>query len=154
MRGAAAADYSGHISPGHCSQGPSDVNFNNCNADGSIKDGVVKPSCAPFSVPGNPSGKGCGTCYRVTNRGSADPNHPTPGVDRTSTVQIIDACPAYSAENYCKKNVGVDEIGRCGAVGTDALDLDWAAYPDLTGLTYEAGITPNLRVRIEPIRCP
>ena len=69
-------------------------------------------------------------------------------------MQIIDACPAYSPENYCKKNIGIAENGRCGAMGQDALDLDWAAYPDLTTLTYRAGSTPNLKITIETIRCP
>ena len=81
-----------------------------------------------------------------------DPNATTGGVKTSVIVQIIDACPAYSAENYCK--IGIAPEGRCGAIGKDALDIDFAAYPALTGRQYQAGVTPNLKISITSTACP
>ena len=147
--GAAVADFSGHISPGPCSQTFADYSV--CTPDGSFVPSYQKPSCPPYL---SNASKGCGACWKVTNQGSMDPHHAIGGVGSSVVVQIIDACPAYSAENYCKSLVGVAPEGRCGAIGTDALDIDLSAYGDLTGQAYAAGSTPNLRIGIEATDCP
>ena len=54
-------------------------------------------------------------------------------------VQIIDACPSNSWQNTCKKfsfpggaqNVSLEQ--RCGAMNTNALDVDLSAYQPLVG---------------------
>ncbi|KAL8811935.1 MAG: hypothetical protein Q9200_001403 [Gallowayella weberi] len=91
-------------------------------------------------------GARCGTCYTVTN----------PRNGNKVTVQIIDACPANTAFNYCKgfatnsKDI-VEPRDRCGDPGTNSLDLDESAYSKLSddGEGYQAGQTPNLDITIE-----
>ena len=61
-------------------------------------------------------------------------------------MQIIDACPKFSAYNYCKSKIGVPPEERCGSTQTDALDIDVSAYNHLTGQSYRSGVTPNLKV--------
>ena len=99
--GAATADYSGHISPGHCANGPAQVNYNLCTSDGGTS--APGPACPAYNAnpPGKGNGKGCGVCYRITNEGSADPKSTIGGKGKSTTVQIIDACPAYHPQNYC-----------------------------------------------------
>ena len=53
------------------------------------------------------------------------------GAGKSIVVQIVDACPATNAENYCKTNV--DPAQRCMAAGTNMLDIDVSAYQALTG---------------------
>ena len=48
-------------------------------------------------------------------------------------VQIIDACPAGSALNYCKTDINLDE--RCGQ--GNSLDIDFSGYLGLTGRAYD-----------------
>ena len=53
-------------------------------------------------------------------------------------VQIVDACPAGSALNYCKAkaNPPIPADERCGQ--GNALDIDYSAYKDLTGTDYSS----------------
>ena len=56
------------------------------------------------------------------------------GGGNSITVQIIDACPATSASNYCKTDVPSNQ--RCGDSGTNQLDIDSNAYMALTGQAF------------------
>lgn len=49
-------------------------------------------------------------------------------------VQIIDACPASSAFNFCKTGVPLNE--RCGDSSVNSLDIDITAYQKLTGTPF------------------
>ena len=82
----------------------------------------IPPSCPPAAVK-------CGTCYRVDNIGpyGSSSNDQIYG---TVVVEIVDACPAGNAQNYCKTKVAADE--RCGSNQTNSLDVDVGAYRNLT----------------------
>lgn len=71
----------------------------------------------------------CGTCYRVDNIGpyGSSSNDVIYG---SVIVEIVDACPAGNAQNYCKTEVPLDE--RCGSNQTNSLDIDVSAYKELT----------------------
>lgn len=66
-------------------------------------------------------------------------------------VEIVDACPASHAANYCKSLVPADQ--RCGSSETNSLDIDAKAYKELTsgdrggGMDFAPGM-PNLRINI------
>ena len=81
----------------------------------------IPPSCPPAAVK-------CGTCYRVDNIGpyGSSSNDQIYG---TVIVEIVDACPAGNAQNYCKTKVPADE--RCGSNQTNSLDVDVGAYRNL-----------------------
>ncbi|KAM0797172.1 hypothetical protein BDR22DRAFT_796243, partial [Usnea florida] len=87
--GAAASDVSPNISGGLC---PGSVGDHTCSGQ--------KPAL-PYSGPSCPKNN-CGTCYKVTNQGSADAGSKIGGTGNSVVVQIIDACPHTSAWNYCK----------------------------------------------------
>ena len=94
-------------------------------------------SCAGQSVVGGYQAPGCpksncGKCYKVTNKGGIGGS--VGGVGNQVTVQIIDACPASSAYNYCKTGMPANQ--RCGDPGTNQLDIDQTAYMALTGQPY------------------
>lgn len=92
------------------------------------------------------------------------------GVGQSITVQIIDACPAENAYNFCKTSI--DAKQKCMDPGTNSLDIDQNAYTALTGRSYasvclailfcpqdsvltdEQGVTPNLNIGITPVTCP
>ena len=82
----------------------------------------IAPSCPPAAVK-------CGTCHRVDNIGpyGSSTNDQIYG---TVIVEIVDACPAGNAQNYCKTKVPADE--RCGSNQTNSLDVDVGAYRNLT----------------------
>lgn len=83
----------------------------------------VPPSCPPAAVR-------CGTCHRVDNIGPYGPSA-NETVHGSVVVEIVDACPAGDARNYCKTDVPADE--RCGSDRTNSLDIDVGAYKNLTG---------------------
>ncbi|KAI4186613.1 MAG: hypothetical protein L6R41_003370 [Letrouitia leprolyta] len=88
---------------------------------------------APF-CPGAP----CGKCYTITNKAN----------QKKITVQIIDACPADTAWNYCKAPA-VEPSQRCADPNTNQVDIDESAYPALSdGQSYQSGSTPNLQIEI------
>ena len=45
----------------------------------------------------------CGACFKVTNG------------DKSITVRIVDACPKYHAQNYCKTGPQYTDEDRCAA---------------------------------------
>lgn len=49
-------------------------------------------------------------------------------------VQIIDACPANNAYNFCITAVPANE--RCGDASTNSLEIDTSAYQKLTGTVW------------------
>ncbi|KAI4244911.1 MAG: hypothetical protein L6R40_002817 [Gallowayella cf. fulva] len=112
-------------------------------------------------------GARCGTCYTITN----------PKNGKKITVQIIDACPANTAFNYCKTIAtnDADIVGPrdsllkrdktspsshgvpmachklpCGSADVNSLDIDTSAYAMLSddGEGYQSGVTPNLNIKI------
>lgn len=78
----------------------------------------------------------CGTCYKVTNAGGYGGSSVDRAGSGTVTVQIIDACPASSAFNFCKTEVPANE--RCGDGSTNSLDIDISAYQQLTGKQWKS----------------
>ena len=72
------------------------------------------------------------------------------GVGNCIIVDIIDACPAESAYNFCKTDVPAPE--RCGSSSTDSFDIDQSAYVALTGTNFGSGV-PNLMINITPSSC-
>ena len=95
----------------------------------------VPPSCPPAAVQ-------CGTCYRVDNIGFYDLSPSNDGDDDrvygSVIVEIVDACPAGNAQNYCKTRVPADE--RCGSNRTNSLDIDVRAYKNLTAGGTDGGV--------------
>ncbi|KAL9597600.1 MAG: hypothetical protein Q9219_005039 [cf. Caloplaca sp. 3 TL-2023] len=92
---------------------------------------------APF-CPGAP----CGKCYTITNKAN----------QKKITVQIIDACPANTAWNYCKAP-GVDPDQRCADPDTNQVDIDESAYPALSnGQSYSSVSRFPFRFLIETFR--
>ena len=73
----------------------------------------------------------------------------TPG---TVVVHIIDACAASDPQNFCKVSVPANQ--KCQDPGTNSLDIDQAAYKQLTGNDYvqDAGY-PNVNISIAPVAC-
>lgn len=57
------------------------------------------------------------------------------GVGKSITVQIIDACPATNAWNFCKTDQP-DPRQKCMDPGTNSLDIEVMAYTELTGASY------------------
>ena len=97
-----------------------------------------------YTGPACPSSN-CGTCYRVDNLGPYD-SYTNDTVYGSVVVEIVDACPAGHALNYCKTDVPRDE--RCGSNRTNSLDIDVHAYNKLTnGVDWSVG-QPNLRINI------
>ncbi|KAM0794982.1 hypothetical protein BDR22DRAFT_627525 [Usnea florida] len=146
---AAAGDISKDISTGLCtgSQPNMDFHYNTsiCTANGGQypSPNYIPPSCPPGAVR-------CGTCYRVDNIGAYG-STPSSQIYGTVIVQIIDACPAGNAQNYCKTKVPPDE--RCGSNQTNSLDIDVGAYRNLTAGMMGGGVEwdshqPNLRINI------
>lgn len=82
----------------------------------------VPPFCPPGAVR-------CGICHRVDNIGfyGSSANDQIYG---SVIVEIVDACPAGNAQNYCKTDVPADE--RCGSDQINSLDIDFRAYQNLT----------------------
>jgi len=97
-------------------------------SDGGVVGGYPHPGCQ--NVQGS-----CGKCYSVSNFG-AYPTDTGAQIGKTIVVQIVDACPAGSALNYCKvkENPPIPADERCGA--GNSLDIDYSAYKDLTGTDY------------------
>lgn len=66
-------------------------------------------------------------------------------------VEIVDACPASHAANYCQSLVPADQ--RCGSSETNGLDIDVKAYRELTsgdrggGMDFAPGM-PSLKINI------
>ncbi|KAL8787110.1 MAG: hypothetical protein Q9195_007938 [Heterodermia aff. obscurata] len=151
--GAAASDISG-ITAGACDgtfEGPqqnANYNLSQCdpNNPGYPIGGYVGPSCPKTQCPDVSP-----TCYKVDNLGDIanPPGSPTGG---SITVQIIDACPAGSAWNYCKP-ASIDARTRCGSYGTNELDIDEGAYVQLAGTSYVKDVTPNLNIQITKVQC-
>ncbi|KAL8642201.1 MAG: hypothetical protein Q9228_001077 [Teloschistes exilis] len=145
--GAATSDVSIGLGTYQCNYAPSDYAKSPGNC--------TQSSNAPYKLPSdtqdksNPDyyqtpycpGAQCGKCYTVTNKATG----------KKVTVQIIDACPALTAWNYCKAIVtpGKDAVPanqRCGDPNTNQVDIDEAAYPALTNgqayvsVSYTAGL--------------
>lgn len=117
--GAAASDISPGLSGGTCS---GHILMNQCSGQ----------SAGPnYSAPGCPKSN-CGKCYKVTNDGGIGGT--VGGIGKSIIVQIIDACPAASAYNFCKTDMPLNQ--RCGDSGTNQLDIDVSAYMTLTGQAY------------------
>lgn len=51
-------------------------------------------------------------------------------------VQIIDACPASSAFNFCNTEVPPNE--RCGDSSVNSLDIDITTYQTITGTPFRS----------------
>ena len=134
--GAAASDISPNIAGGKCD---ATIDTSKCSGQQPIA-GYQGPSCPKTN---------CGTCYTVTNQGAVGGGS-IGGVGNSITVQIIDSCPAESAQNYCKTDVPANE--RCGDPSTNQLDIDQSAYQALTGQPFGSG--PNLEIQIAPACCP
>lgn len=117
--GAAASDISPEISGGTCS---GHILMEQCSGQNPVPN---------YAAPGCPKSN-CGKCYKVTNNGGIGGS--IGGIGRYITVQIIDACPAASAYNFCKTNMPLNQ--RCGDSGTNQLDIDVSAYMGLTGQVY------------------
>lgn len=98
------------------------ASFSTANGGQYPSSNYIPPSCPPAAVR-------CGTCYRVDNIGpyGSSSNDQIYG---TVIVEIVDACPAGNAQNYCKTKVAADE--RCGSNQTNSLDVDVDAYRNLT----------------------
>ncbi|MCJ1337192.1 hypothetical protein MMC09_002474 [Bachmanniomyces sp. S44760] len=130
--GAAAGDISPHISGGLCE---GDIDTKNCNGEQPVYN-YEGPSC-----PRN----NCGICYKVTVTdyiGDKPAGAAAPG--KSIMAQIIDACPATSAYNYCKSSI--DPAQRCSSSTQNNIDIDRSAYAALTGLEFGSG--PNVHVTV------
>jgi len=98
--GAAAGDLSKHVGKGLCTpwSKADPMSAKNCSGTTDIK-GYQGPNCPTSNYCGTP------TCYKVTNIGAF--NHGTfagggaISTGQSITVQIIDVCPTYHAQNYC-----------------------------------------------------
>ena len=104
--------------------------FSTANGGQYPSSNYIPPSCPPGAVR-------CGTCHRVDNIGTYG-SAPSSQIYGTVTVQIIDACPAGNAQNYCKTDVPADE--RCGSNETNSLDIDVGAYRGLTAGMMGGGV--------------
>ena len=93
----------------------------------------IAPSCPPAAVK-------CGTCHRVDNIGPYGSSSNVDQIYGTVIVEIVDACPAGNAQNYCKTKVAADQ--RCGSNRTNSLDVDVGAYKNLT-LGMNGGVEWN-----------
>lgn len=103
-----------------------DYNFtiqNVCDGQNPIA-GYMPPACEQNR---------CGQCYQVTNQGGR--GGAASGVGKTITIQIIDACPATNAWNFCKTDT-LDLAQKCMDPGTNSLDIEQNAYTELTGQNY------------------
>ncbi|KAL8734079.1 MAG: hypothetical protein Q9181_003344 [Wetmoreana brouardii] len=69
----------------------------------------------------------------VTNQGGIAGD--ATGVGQSIIVQIIDACPATNAWNFCKTDQP-DTRQKCMDPGTNSLDIEQNAYTGLTGQAY------------------
>ncbi|KAL2051604.1 hypothetical protein ABVK25_008018 [Lepraria finkii] len=132
--GAAASDVSPDISGGKCS---GSIDLSLCNGQSTSGMG---PSCPKTN---------CGKCYKVTNQGGVPVNRAVEGIGNSVIVQIIDACPQSSPQNYCKTDRPANQ--RCEDPNTNQLDIDQSAYEALTGQTFGSG--PNLQILIEDSDC-
>ncbi|KAL8739198.1 MAG: hypothetical protein Q9181_000089 [Wetmoreana brouardii] len=140
--GAATSDVAKGLGTYKCDYSDSDMKSN-------LSVCTVQKDGNPFKLPSDDmnspdfykppfcSGARCGTCYTITNTDN----------QKKVTVQILDACPAQTAWNYCKTTIAANQ--RCGDPDTNQVDIDLAAYPALTdGQTYQSGKTPNLNIKI------
>jgi hypothetical protein len=134
--GAAIGDLSPIWSGAKCS---GSIDTSKCNGQNPIS-GYSGPSCPTTT---------CGKCYKVCNTGGYG-GASVGGVGNCIIVDIIDACPSESAYNYCKTSVPAAE--RCGASGTNALDIDESAYKALTGSSWSSS-SPNLDISIASSSC-
>ena len=82
------------------------------------------------------------TCYKVTNNGGFNQGTFNTGgkipAGKSITVQIIDVCPTYHAQNYCaiRNDMSPNNLMQhCESSSTDSLDIDTNAYGALTGKT-------------------
>ena len=141
---AAAGDISPDLSKGLCDGSQMDPNaqydLSKCTADGGVVSGYPHPSCN--------NAVACGTCYGVANFG-VYPTDSGAQIGKSVVVQIVDACPAGSALNYCKvkANPPIPADERCGAGNT--LDIDYSAYKDLTGTDYQSVGIPLIRTALD-----
>lgn len=78
--------------------------------------GYVPPACEQNR---------CGQCYQVTNQGGHGGD--ASGVGQSIIVQIIDACPATNAWNFCKTDQP-DLAQKCMDPGTNSLDIGKAIF--------------------------
>ena len=90
----------------------------------------------------NPQATTCGLCFKVDNYGDIATQPPATTLLGSATVQIIDACPAGSAYNYCKTETAGNQ--RCGDGTTNSLDIDEMAYQQLTGTGYNETVSFSL----------
>ncbi|KAI4276473.1 MAG: hypothetical protein L6R38_005663 [Xanthoria sp. 2 TBL-2021] len=151
--GAAAGDLSPILSAGLC-EGSQNTTTPSYNMDLCTLDGGRAPDANTYFGPPCPHAR-CkpSTCYKVENLG---PVGSAKGeVLGSTTVQIIDGCPAGSAWNYCKTQY--EPEARCSSPTTEALDLDFNAYSALyPGKSYSSGNpegNANLQIRITPTSC-
>ncbi|KAL8674163.1 MAG: hypothetical protein Q9168_001414 [Polycauliona sp. 1 TL-2023] len=151
--GAAAGDLSPILSAGLC-EGSQNTTTPSYNMDLCTEEGGKAPNANSYSGPACPHAR-CSpaTCYKVENFGPV--GSAKGDVIGSTTVQIIDGCPAGSAWNYCKTQF-VPEA-RCSSPTTEALDLDYHAYSTLyPGKSYSSGNpegNANLQIRITPTNC-
>ena len=101
----------------------------------SVAEGGQAPDFSTYQGPSCsiPQGSTCGLCFKVENLGNVA-NAPLQTPIGTATVQVIDACPAGHAQNYCKTDEAANQ--RCQDPTTNSLDIDVDAYQQLTGAAY------------------
>ena len=102
------------------------TNFSN-NATQKPVQGYVGPPCPATQ---------CGKCFSIKNIGPYGGNFPENMIGGNVTVEIIDACPATNAFNYCKSTIPIAE--RCGDPNTNSIDIDETAYQALTGIIWDS----------------
>lgn len=140
----------------------------------SVADGGQQPDFSTYQGPACPipQRSTCGLCFKVDNLGNVA-NAPLQTPIGTVTVQVIDACPAGHAQNYCKTDEAANQ--RCQDPTTNSLDIDMDAYQQLTGTAYNdvAHVSlpslmvvsdaklmelqnnghPNVNIQITPVGC-
>ena len=135
--GAAAGDLSKHISKGKCTPWDSADPMSSKNCSGTT-------NVANYAGPNCPKAAYCNvpTCYKVTNNGGFNQGTFNTGgkipTGKSITVQIIDVCPTYHAQNYCaiRNDKSLNNlVQHCESSSTDSLDIDTNAYGALTGKT-------------------
>ncbi|KAL8940701.1 MAG: hypothetical protein Q9216_002688, partial [Gyalolechia sp. 2 TL-2023] len=115
--------------PYKCEYTPSDTAHNTSQCIATPEGGAPYklPTYDTYKAPFCP-GAPCGKCYTITNKANM----------KKILVQIIDACPADTAWNYCKAPA-VEASQRCADPNTNQVDIDESAYPFLSdGEAYQS----------------
>ncbi|KAL8953757.1 MAG: hypothetical protein Q9222_000439 [Ikaeria aurantiellina] len=95
--------------------------------------GAAAGSISPGLGPG-------GQCFQSVDMGGISGD--ISGVGKSIVVQIIDACPAENAWNYCKTDQP-DKRQKCMDRNTNSLDIEVNSYTELTGVAYASCLTTS-----------